>query len=149
MARLRDIDEHGVSRNVTEGILRVREAVPGEPAESAVDVWSTSIVLRAGHRILLQVTSSNFPRWNRDPSTGEPEESATTARVTRRHVFQAPARPSRIVVPVVPGRQEPTEGSNGLQDTYHVSSGSLRNSLPHWHSTGEAPRLSLCSGGSR
>ncbi|MFF8395259.1 CocE/NonD family hydrolase [Streptomyces sp. NPDC016172] len=102
VARLCDVDENGVSRNVTDGIVRVRAATPGEAAEHVVDLWSTSIVFRTGHRIRVQLTSSNFPRWDRNLNTGEPEEDATTARVARQQVFHDPARPSRIVLPVVP-----------------------------------------------
>jgi putative CocE/NonD family hydrolase len=102
VARLCDVDENGVSRNVADGIVRVRAATPGEAAEHVVDLWSTSIVFRTGHRIRVQVTSSNFPRWDRNLNTGEPEENATTARVARQQVFHDPARPSRIVLPVVP-----------------------------------------------
>ncbi|MFE7899440.1 CocE/NonD family hydrolase [Streptomyces sp. NPDC057424] len=102
VARLCDVDEDGVSRNVTDGIVRVRAATPGEAAEHVVDLWSTSLVFRTGHRIRVQVTSSNFPRWDRNLNTGEPEETATTARVAHQQVFHDPARPSRIVLPVVP-----------------------------------------------
>ncbi|MFF4028778.1 CocE/NonD family hydrolase [Streptomyces sviceus] len=102
VTRLCDVDESGVSRNVTDGIVRVRAATPGEPAEHVVDLWSTSIVFRAGHRIRLQVTSSNFPRWDRNLNTGEPEESAITARVAQQQIFHDPDQPSRIVLPVVP-----------------------------------------------
>ncbi|WP_327730944.1 CocE/NonD family hydrolase [Streptomyces sp. NBC_00487] len=102
VARLCDVDENGVSRNVTDGIVRVRAAAPGEAAEHVVDLRSTSIVFRAGHRIRLQVTSSNFPRWDRNLNTGEPEDSATTARVARQQIFHDPDRPSRIILPVVP-----------------------------------------------
>ncbi|WP_405824966.1 CocE/NonD family hydrolase [Streptomyces sp. NBC_01390] len=102
VARLCDVDENGVSRNVTDGIVRVRAATPGEPAEHVVDLWSTSNVFRAGHRIRVQITSSNFPRWDRNLNTGEPEDSATTARVASQQVFHDPDRPSRIVLPVVP-----------------------------------------------
>ncbi|MEV1080267.1 CocE/NonD family hydrolase [Streptomyces sp. NPDC050211] len=101
VARLCDVDETGVSRNVADGIVRVRASVPGEAAEHVVDLWSTSIVFRAGHRIRLQVTSSNFPRWDRNLNTGEPEENATTARVARQQVFHDSDRPSRIILPVV------------------------------------------------
>lgn len=101
VARLCDVDENGVSRNVADGIVRVRAATPGEAAEHVVDLWSTSVVFRAGHRIRVQVTSSNFPRWDRNLNTGEPEESATTTRVAHQQVFHDPARPSRIVLPVV------------------------------------------------
>ncbi|MET7479127.1 CocE/NonD family hydrolase [Streptomyces sp. NPDC005648] len=103
VARLCDVDEHGLSRNVTDGILRVREATPGEPAEHVVDLWSTSIVFRAGHRIRVQITSSNFPRWDRNLNTGEPEDNATTPRTARQQVFHDPDRPSRIILPVIPG----------------------------------------------
>ena len=48
VARLCDVDENGVSRNVTDGIVRVRAAAPGEAAEHVVDLWSTGIVFRAG-----------------------------------------------------------------------------------------------------
>lgn len=102
VARLCDVDENGVSRNVADGIVRVRAATPGEAAENVVDLWSTSIVFRAGHRIRVQVTSSNSPRWDRNLNTGEPEETATTGRVARQQVFHDPACPSRIVLPVVP-----------------------------------------------
>ncbi|MDX3246359.1 CocE/NonD family hydrolase [Streptomyces sp. ME18-1-4] len=102
VARLCDVDENGVSRNVTDGIVRVRAATPGEPAEHVVDLWSTSIVFRAGHRIRVQITSSNFPRWDRNLNTGESEDSATAARVARQQIFHDPDRPSRITLPVVP-----------------------------------------------
>ncbi|WP_240797710.1 CocE/NonD family hydrolase [Streptomyces sp. F001] len=100
VARLCDVDEHGVSCNVADGIVRVR-VTPDEPAEHIVDLWSTSIVFRAGHRIRVQVTSSNFPRWDRNLNTGESERSATTARDARQQIFHDPARSSRIVLPVV------------------------------------------------
>ncbi|MEU1183936.1 CocE/NonD family hydrolase [Streptomyces sp. NPDC005820] len=102
VARLCDVDEHGISRNVTDGIVRVREATPGDPAEHVVDLWSTSIVFRAGHRIRVQITSSNFPRWDRNLNTGEPEDTATTARTARQQIFHDPTRPSRIILPVIP-----------------------------------------------
>lgn len=101
VARLCDVDEDGVCLNVADGIVRVR-SVPDEPAEHLVDLWSTSMVFRAGHRIRVQVTSSNFPRWDRNLNTGEPEQSATAMRVARQRIFHDAARPSRIVLPVVP-----------------------------------------------
>jgi predicted acyl esterase len=75
VARLCDVDENGVSRNVTDGIVRVHAATPGQAAEHVVDLWSTRIVFRAGHRIRLQVTSSNFPRWDRNLNTANPRRA--------------------------------------------------------------------------
>ncbi|MFF7889584.1 CocE/NonD family hydrolase [Streptomyces sp. NPDC020794] len=83
VTRLCDVDEHGVSRNVTDGIVRVR-ATPGEPAEHVVDLWSTSMVFRAGHRIRVQVTSSNFPRWRAHRSRGPFEKRCVSSSLPHR-----------------------------------------------------------------
>jgi putative CocE/NonD family hydrolase len=106
VARLCDVDENGVSRNITDGIVRVRAATPGEPAEHIVDLWSTSIVFRAGHRIRVQVTSSNFPRWDRNLNTGEPVTEGTTIRVAQQRLYHDRKRPSRIILPIVPSGPE-------------------------------------------
>lgn len=101
VVRLCDVDEEGVSRNVTDGILRVVDA-PGEAAEHDIDLWSTSIVFLTGHRIRVQVTSSNFPRWDRNTNTGERPDVATTLRVAHQTIFHDAFRASRIILPVVP-----------------------------------------------
>ncbi|WP_235503615.1 CocE/NonD family hydrolase [Aeromicrobium sp. Root344] len=101
VVRLCDVDEAGVSRNIADGILRVTTR-PGEAAEHDIDLWSTSNVFLAGHRIRVHVTSSNFPRWDRNPNTGEKPEEATTFRVAHQTIFRDAVRPSRIILPVVP-----------------------------------------------
>ncbi|WP_329600017.1 CocE/NonD family hydrolase [Streptomyces pseudovenezuelae] len=101
VVRLCDVDEKGVSRNVVDGILRA-DTTPGEFAEHAVDLWSTSYLFRAGHRLRVHVTSSSFPRWDRNLNTGEPVETATDFRPARQDIAHDAARPSRIVLPVVP-----------------------------------------------
>jgi len=67
-----------------------------------VDLWSTSHVFRAGHRIRVQVTSSNFPRWARNLNTGEPVEDGTHTRIAQQQIAHDAARPSRIILPVIP-----------------------------------------------
>ncbi|MFI7530253.1 CocE/NonD family hydrolase [Nocardia salmonicida] len=101
VARLCDVGTDGVSRNLCDGIQRVK-AVPGEPGEYEIDLWSTSNVFLAGHRIRVQVTSSNFPRWDRNPNTAEPAQTATTMRTAQQTIFHDAARPSQIILPVVP-----------------------------------------------
>jgi putative CocE/NonD family hydrolase len=101
VARLCDVDAHGVSRNIADGVLRVRTA-PDTVGEHEIDLWSTSNVFRTGHRLRVQVTSSNFPRWDRNPNTGEPPQTATTLRPARQRIFHDASRPSRIALPVVP-----------------------------------------------
>jgi uncharacterized protein len=102
VVRLCDVDTDGVSRNLCDGILRVT-GTPGEAADHEIDLWSTSNVFRAGHRIRVQVTSSNFPRWDRNLNTGEPVQTGTTMRAAQQTVFHDAARPSCIILPVIRG----------------------------------------------
>lgn len=101
VVRLCDVDERGTSRNITDGILRV-DAEPGTVGEYDIDLWSTSNLFKAGHRIRVHVTSSNFPRWDRNPNTGEPPQTATTLRAAHQRVFHDISRASHIVLPVIP-----------------------------------------------
>ena len=101
VARLCDVDPDGISRNLADGIVRIR-AVPGEPAEHEIDLWSIGHVFRRGHRLRVQITSSNFPRWDRNLNTGTATGTGTTMAVADQTVYHDPARPSRIILPVVP-----------------------------------------------
>ncbi|MGI5130005.1 CocE/NonD family hydrolase [Pseudonocardia sp. CA-107938] len=101
VVRLCDVDTNGVSRNVVDGIVRA-VASPGEFTEQTVDLWSTSHVFRAGHRLRVHVTSSCFPRWDRNLNTGEPIEQGTRSRPAQQQIAHDPTRLSRIVLPVVP-----------------------------------------------
>ncbi|WP_280217335.1 CocE/NonD family hydrolase [Nocardia neocaledoniensis] len=101
VVRLCDVDTNGVSWNVVDGIVRATE-VAGKFTEQAVDLWSTSYVFRAGHRIRVHVTSSNFPRWDRNFNTAEPAERESDSQVARQEVAHDAARPSRLVLPIIP-----------------------------------------------
>src|SRR5262249_31312232 len=81
VARLVDVYPNGYAQNLTDGIIRARyrnfasgEAPsliePGHAYEYEIDLWATSNVFKQGHSIRLDVTSSNFPRWDRNPNTG-------------------------------------------------------------------------------
>ncbi|MFF3380649.1 CocE/NonD family hydrolase [Streptomyces sp. NPDC002680] len=70
VVRLCDVHPDGRSYNVVDGITRV-EAVPGEASAVEVDLWSTSMLFKRGHRIRVQVTSSCFPRWDRNLNTAD------------------------------------------------------------------------------
>lgn len=103
VVRLCDVDEEGVSRNVTDGVLRTQPAEGVDPPRAhEVDLWSTSIVFRAGHRIRVQITSSNFPRWDRNLNTGERCDRATDIRTAHQTVYHDADRLSRLVLPTVP-----------------------------------------------
>ena len=74
---------------------------PGRPYEYCVDLWATGTTFRAGHRLRLQITSSSFPRWERNPNTGESAALATRTEVARQRIFHDPERPSHVTLTVV------------------------------------------------
>jgi putative CocE/NonD family hydrolase len=101
VVRLCEVDANGVSRNVTDGILR--SVGPADVAQTVtVDLWSTSMVFRAGHRLRVQVTSSNFPRWDRNLNSTVPAQEATTPRVAMQAIQLGGEHASWLTVPIVP-----------------------------------------------
>lgn len=101
VVRLCDVDEGGISRVVVDGILRV-QTEPSRVDEIEVDLWSTSMVFKAGHRIRVQVTSSCFPRWDRNPNTGQPASEATEFRSAQQRILHDADHSSRVILPVIP-----------------------------------------------
>ena len=103
----------GFAMNLTSGILRARYRdsweqprlmTPGEVYEVQVEAFPTSNLFARGHRIRLDIASSNFPHFDINPNTGEPEGQGLTARVATNHVYMDRARPSHVVLPVIPAR---------------------------------------------
>jgi putative CocE/NonD family hydrolase len=96
--RLCDVDPGGRSRNVCDGLVRLSgaEAV----SRAAVRLWPTAHRFRPGHRIRVQVSSGAFPRYARNPGTGEPHATATRLLAADQEVYHDPAHPSAIILPV-------------------------------------------------
>jgi putative CocE/NonD family hydrolase len=102
VVRLCDVHPDGRSYNVVDGIRRV-EGVADEPITVDVDLYSTSMLFKSGHRIRVQVTSSCFPRWDRNLNT--PDGLTTGAmRVATQTVFVGAAHPSSVSLPIVPAK---------------------------------------------
>ncbi|MEN3306132.1 MAG: uncharacterized protein V7603_2334 [Micromonosporaceae bacterium] len=103
--RLCDVDGRGVSRNISDGILRLRPDSPGPGPDGTVAaevaMWPTGYRLRRGHRIRVQVSGGAFPRYPRNHGTGEPIADAVAMRSCRHEVFHDPARPSHVLLPVL------------------------------------------------
>ena len=108
--KLVDVGPDGFARNLTEGILRARyresmtEAkpiVPGRVYEYKIDLWSTSNVFLKGHRIRLEVSSSNFPRFDRNLNTGKSAAESSTFIKATNTVLHDSQHPSAIILPVV------------------------------------------------
>ncbi len=106
-AKLVDVHADGAAYNVSDGIVR-RAYQPNtssaatEPTPIVVALWPTSMVFRKGHRIRLEIAGSNFPRFDRNPHTGEPTVTAAVTAVATQGVYHGGRTPSRIVLPVVP-----------------------------------------------
>lgn len=96
--RLCDVDEKGRSSNVCDGLTGLTGA--DEISRARVQLWPTAHRFKRGHRIRVQVSSGAFPRYNRNPGTGEPRATATTLRAAAQQVFHDPAHPSAVILPV-------------------------------------------------
>jgi uncharacterized protein len=106
-AKLVDVHADGIAYNVSDGILRRAYAPAADPpaaasAEIVVDLWPTSIVFRRGHRIRLEIAGSNFPRYDRNPHTGDAPATARTTAAATQAVHHGGRFPSRILLPIVP-----------------------------------------------
>jgi uncharacterized protein len=110
-AKLVDVAPDGTARLLTDGILRTRYRAsttrlelltPDQPTEITIDAGVTSNLFKAGHRIRLEISSSNFPRWDRNPNTGAAVAGESRLARAAQTVFHDAARPSRLSLPVVP-----------------------------------------------
>ncbi|HPW17867.1 MAG TPA: CocE/NonD family hydrolase [Candidatus Aminicenantes bacterium] len=111
-AKLVDVHPDGYAQNIQDGIVRARyrrgkEAPaellePGRVYEYDIDLWATSHVFLPGHSVRVEVSSSNFPRFDRNLNTGEDPMTGTRMETARQTVYHSAKRPSHIVLPVIP-----------------------------------------------
>jgi len=99
VARLCDVGTDGRSLNLADGIVRI-DVGADVCREIEIDLWATSNVFLAGHRIRVQITNSCFPRWDRNLNTGDQNEPGFTTAQQR--IYHDAGRPSYIELPVVP-----------------------------------------------
>src|SRR5579883_2623125 len=109
-AKVIDVSPDGFARNVTGGILRARYRnsaetpeymTPGEVYKFTIDLWATSNVFLKGHRLRLEVSSSNFPRFDRNLNTGESPETGSRWVKATQTIYHDSAHPSALVLPVM------------------------------------------------
>ena len=110
-AKLVDVGLDGFAQNLTEGILRARfrESTTGAPQpitsgqvyEYKIDLWSTSNVFLKGHKIRLEVSSSNFPRFDRNLNTGKDASTDATIVPATNTILHDARHPSALILPVV------------------------------------------------
>jgi putative CocE/NonD family hydrolase len=110
-AKLVDVWPNGFEQNLTEGILRAsyrdsrseaKPIVPGTAYQYEIDMWSTSNVFLKGHSIRIEVSSSNFPRFDRNPNTGKSQLDRDNHVRATNVILHDVEHPSALLLPVIP-----------------------------------------------
>src|SRR3954471_6924496 len=117
-AKLIDVSPDGFAQNLTEGILRTRyrdsqetpsPITPGQIYKLNIDLWATSNVFKKGHVLRLEISSSNFPRFDRNLNTGRVRYLNTSDEVNSEQPFKSATNvvyhdaehPSALILPIV------------------------------------------------
>src|SRR5205823_13315958 len=105
----------GVDLNVGDSIVRARYRNSLEHAELmkpseiylfTIEMYPTSLVFQKGHRIRLDISSSNFPRFDVNPNTGEPLNDNRRWQIAENTIYTDAAHASRIILPVLPAGEQ-------------------------------------------
>ncbi len=111
-ATLSDVHPDGKAIHICEGIRGVtfRESledptfiIPGKVYQYTIDLWETSMVFKKGHRIRLEIASSNFPRFARNQNTDKPFGTSAKINKAQQTIFHNAKYPSHLVLPLIPG----------------------------------------------
>lgn len=95
--------EDGIIRGRFRDSLKVEKLMtPGQVYKFTIELYPTSNVFKKGHRIRLDISSSNFPRFDVNPNTGEPLNENRRVAVARNTIYYDRAHPSHITLPVIP-----------------------------------------------
>ena len=106
-----DVETGGKAIILCEGIVRARFRngtdnpelmTPGEIYEFDIDMWDTSNLFKAGHRIRVEISSSNFPRYNRNLNSGNPIATDTEITIANQKIYHDADHPSYVTLPVIP-----------------------------------------------
>jgi len=109
-AMLLDVRPDGYAANIQDGIVRLRYrrgrgkpqlVEPSEIVEVDIDLWSTAYTFKAGHRLGLYISSSNFPRFDRNLNVAQRPPEWTTPRKATNKVFHDPTHPSYVELPLL------------------------------------------------
>jgi predicted acyl esterase len=89
-----------------EGMDRPSLIEPGNIYYYSIDCWNTSQVFKAGHRIGLEISSSAFPKYDRNLNTGAPLGVTTEMAVAEQRIYHDAEHPSAVVLPIIAGGSE-------------------------------------------
>ena len=111
--KLVDVWPDGYAQIILEGVLRARYresfeqenlVTPGKTEKYLIDLWSTSNLFRRGHRIRVEISSSNFPKYDRNPNTGHAIGHDAERKVAHQTIYHDSEHPSHVLLPVIPAR---------------------------------------------
>ena len=111
MAKLIDVWPNGFAQRLTDGMVRARfragmdkpELIePGKAYEYDVDLWNTCQTYLKGHRIRLEISSSAFPKYDRNLNTGEPLGRSAKIMTAQQQILHSRVRLSYVILPIVP-----------------------------------------------
>ncbi len=111
VAMLVDVAPDGLAHNIADGIVRMRFRdsaehpdfiEPGKIYKVSVDLWATSNVFLAGHKLRLDIAGSNFPRFDRNLNTKESPEEGSDGKIATNRIYHDAAHPSALILPVMP-----------------------------------------------
>jgi putative CocE/NonD family hydrolase len=109
--KLVDVHPDGKAYNLCDGIVRAQHRngadkpallEPGKATQFEIDLWVTSNLFKKGHRIRLEVSSSNFPRFDRNPNSGKPFGTDTELLSAKQTILHDRDHASHLVLPVIP-----------------------------------------------
>lgn len=110
-AKLVDVYPDGQAVNLNNGIIRARFRdslsqpsliVPGQAYKYTIAIWPTSNLFQPGHRIRLEISSSDFPQFDPNPNTGEPFGTSDREQTAQQTILHDSSHPSALILPVIP-----------------------------------------------
>ncbi len=109
IVKLIDVHPDGRAMLVCDGVIRARyrrsreapELLNGDVEKYEIDLWGTSYIFKRGHRVQVVVTSSDFPRWDRNMNTGGINAQESKSNVAFNSVFHDAEHPSHILLPLM------------------------------------------------
>jgi uncharacterized protein len=117
-AKLTAVKPDGEVINLNDGIIRTsfrdsleypHPATPGQPYEYAISIWPTSYLFKAGERIRVEISSSDYPQFAPNPDTGEPFGQSAAGQPASQTILHDAVHPSEISLPVIPSGDAGTD----------------------------------------
>lgn len=101
-AKLVNVYPDGRAYIISNGILRRSYTDNKLPVAIKINLWPTSTLIKAGHRVRLEISSSDFPRYDRNPNTGRHIATETKTQIASQTIFHNLKMPSHLILPIIP-----------------------------------------------